>query len=157
MEPFHRTELKESLEQTVARLIDKGLHPELAVANARHLHRCAVWKNDLYQVLIDREPPHGLGPECVLWYLSIRRLDQEPIHDWRHLQQIKNELCGKEVEGVELYPAHSRVVDGANQYHMHVVMEPQGFRFPWGFTPSAPAINGPENAAKYGAKQRAHE
>lgn len=51
-------------------------------------------------------------------YLSIKRLDREPIADWRAMQKIKNAICGKEWEGIEIYPAESRLVDTANQYHM---------------------------------------
>ena len=34
------------------------------------------------------------------------------------MQKIKNAICGKEWEGIEIYPAESRLVDTANQYHM---------------------------------------
>jgi len=155
MEPFYRAELVDTAEEAIEKLIKAGLPRKIAVENVEHSRRCVVWKNDLYQVLIDHSAPHGFGADVVVWYLSIRRLDREPIHDWRHLQQIKNELCGKEVEGFELYPAESRVVDGANQYHMHVIMAPQGFKFPVGFFPKGTARTDVETAAKFGAKQRA--
>jgi len=64
-------------------------------------------------------------------YLSIKRLDLEPIHDWRDLQEIKNQICGKDREGLELYPAEDRVVDTANQYHMFVFGKEHGI--PLGF------------------------
>jgi hypothetical protein len=156
MTPFYRATATRTYQDTVARHLALGLSPDEAKRCADHLRRCVIWKNDTYQVLVDQTPPHGLGPDFVVWYLSIRRLDREPIHDWRHLQQIKNELCGKECEGAELYPAESRVVDGANQYHMHVIMHPIGFRFPWGFWPPGPARSTPEQAATFGAKQREH-
>lgn len=154
MEPFYRAQLTETPQQAVERLVKAGLSRQVAIEVAEHQARSAVWKNDLYQVMVDHEAPHGLGEGFVVWYLSIRRIDREPIHDWRHLQEIKNELCGKEVEGLELYPAESRVVDGANQYHMHVIMHPPGFRIPLGFFPKGPARSGSEFAAKIGAKQR---
>ena len=65
-------------------------------------------------------------------YLSIKTIDKEPIHDWRDLQQIKNELCGKDREALEIYPAESRLVDTANQYHLWVI--PKDAQIPFGFT-----------------------
>lgn len=84
-----------------------------------------VWLNDLYQVNVRRD-------EHIV-HLSIKRRDKNPIHDWRNLQDIKNMLVGEEHEAVELYPAESRRVDSANQYHLWVSTDPR-FRFPFGFT-----------------------
>lgn len=81
--------------------------------------------NDKYQVRITRE-------NDLFLHLSIRRLDREPVHDWRELQQIKNELVGEEHEAVELYPAESRLVDAANQYHLYVFAQ-SGQRFSFGY------------------------
>ncbi len=83
-----------------------------------------IWLNDLYQV---NETDIG---EWI--WLSIKRIDKDAIHDWRHLQEIKNMLVGKENEGVEIYPAESRLVDSANQYHLWVSKDSE-YRFPWGF------------------------
>lgn len=85
-----------------------------------------VWLNDLYQVAVYRRA------NGKLVHLSIKRRDRQPIHDWRHLQQIKNMLVGPENEAVELYPAESRCVDAANQYHLWVAADP-AYRFPFGF------------------------
>ena len=75
------------------------------------------------------EHPH-LG-KCA--HLSIRRDDREPVSDWRDKQAIKNQLVGPECEGLELYPAESRLVDTANQYHLWVVCDPTS-RIPFGWT-----------------------
>lgn len=75
-----------------------------------------IWVNDTYQVI-----KRNRGE---MYWLSIKRLDKEPIHDWRHLQQIKNELVGPDNEGIELYPAESRLVDSSNQYHLWVFADP---------------------------------
>jgi hypothetical protein len=83
-----------------------------------------VWLNDLYQVV-----KHPAG---TLIHLNIRRVDGYPGRDWRHFQQIKNELCGPECEAVELYPAESRLVDQGNKYHLWVITDPT-FRFPFGW------------------------
>lgn len=95
-----------------------------------------VWKNDLYTVhkTLARWPGEGTGgiKPPFLVHLSIRRNDRHWARDWRHFQQIKNELVGPECEGVELYPAESRLVDNANQYHLWVLEEP-GERWPVGW------------------------
>ena len=41
--------------------------------------------------------------------------------DWREFQQIKNELCGEEYCGIELYPPESRMVDTVNVFHIWVM------------------------------------
>ncbi len=93
-----------------------------------------------------------------MWWLSIRRQDREPIRDWRDLQRIKNELCGPENEGVEIFPAESRLMDTSNQYHMFVLKD-AGIRFPFGVTNRA--VLTPDQLAESGessgAKQRAFE
>ena len=85
--------------------------------------------NHLYQVLM-REYPYDKTGATYAW-LVIRRRDSEAVHDWRHLQRIKNELCGPEREAVEIYPAESRLVDASNQYHLFVL--PEGHTFPFGY------------------------
>ena len=85
--------------------------------------------NDLY--VVTRRQMHSDNPEAPkLYHLSIRRQDREPCRDWRDFQRIKNQLCGPEWTGVELYPAESRKVDGANQYHLWCFDVPDfGFGF----------------------------
>lgn len=80
-----------------------------------------IYSNDTYHCIV-RE-----YEDCT--HLSIKRLDRLPVHNWRHLQQIKNDICGEEREGVELYPAMSRIVDAANQYHLWVYRVPLGVGF----------------------------
>src|SRR5581483_2563761 len=85
-----------------------------------------IFRNDDYQVNV-RKPANGL------LHLSIRRTDRQPIHDWRELQEIKNQLVGEECEAIELYPAESRLVDQANQFHLWAFTDPT-YRVPIGFT-----------------------
>jgi hypothetical protein len=80
--------------------------------------------NDKYQVIRNIHGP--------IVHLSIKRLDKSHEHDWRDYQQIKNELMGPEYEAVEIYPAESRLVDCANQFHLWGFNDPL-FRFPFGF------------------------
>lgn len=115
-----------------------------------------VWLNDTYEVEIRPHHPDKHWPPML--HLSIKRIDKEPIHDWRHLQEIKNQLVGPECEAVELYPAESRCIDGANQYHLWAIRQP-GTWFPIGMITdgSGPARATPEQAEKMGAKQRPFE
>lgn len=88
---------------------------------------CEYWKNDLYQVQVRRHPAEGVA------HINIRRLDGFPGRDWRHFQQIKDEIVGAECEAIELYPARSRLVDTSNKYHLWASLDPK-FRFPIGFS-----------------------
>jgi hypothetical protein len=83
-----------------------------------------LFQNDTYIVEVI---PCGL-----FVHLDIRRNDGGSCKNWREFQQIKNELVGAEHEAVELFPAESRLVDTANQYHLWVVANPS-YRFPLGF------------------------
>ena len=76
-------------------------------------------RSPMFQVLQRELLPyeHGFG-EIVPTYLSVKRIDREPFHDWRAMQRIKNSVLGPEWEGVEIYPAESRLVDTSNQYHL---------------------------------------
>ena len=75
--------------------------------------------NDQY--VVTRRIMSSDNPEApAAMHLSIRRQDRQPCRDWRDFQRIKNQLAGPEWEGVELYPAESRKVDGANHYHLFV-------------------------------------
>jgi len=107
-----------------------------------------LYLNDKYQV-IKRQHTARDGQEFV--HLSIKRIDREPIHDWRDLQSIKNQIVGKENEAVEIYPAESRLVDTANQYHLWVDNDSK-YRFPMGFYCRLTAT--PEDAKELGAVQR---
>lgn len=92
----------------------------------------------------DQIPPHNIIRwfandiyDCIVremeqfTYLSIKRRDRLPIWKWQHLQQIKNDICGEEREAIQIFPAMSRIVDAANQYHLWVLKN--GERVPIGF------------------------
>jgi hypothetical protein len=151
MQPFERVEPILN-----AAIIDEARRdPEFANVLEEHQRKYAsgestLWRNDAYQVEVDTNPSvHSAWPKTV--HLSIKRVDREPIHDWRELQEIKNALVGPEVEAMELYPAESRVVDTANQYHLWAIVEP-GARFPVGFEQGSRV--GADDAARVGARQR---
>lgn len=119
---------QETIEQT-AKAFEQPI--ELVAAAYKARVGDELWKNNRYQVAIVRETPVGKGFPPMI-HLSIKRLDRNPVRDWRDLQRIKNELVGPEHEGVELYPAESRLTDTANQFHVWVLAR-EGMRFPFGW------------------------
>ena len=78
--------------------------------------------NRLYQVSLNT-----CGPENDMLHICVRRRDGGAIFDWRHMQEVKNQLAGPEREGFQLFPAESRKVDTSNKYHLFVL--PEGARF----------------------------
>jgi len=127
----------------------------------RDMNKDEVWTNNLYSVSVrkrtgpgffdaTKEVYNGFPKESgeVVW-LSIKRHDKEPIHDWRDLQRIKNEVVGETAEAMEIYPAESRLMDASNQYHLFALH----VEIPLGFV--GRAVKTPEEAESVGAKQRA--
>lgn len=86
--------------------------------------RVEVWGNDEYEATVE------INLETGWAYITLKRYDRHRVRDWRHLQSIKNEVCGPEREAVELFPAESRLMDTTNQYHLWVL--PEGERLPMG-------------------------
>jgi hypothetical protein len=75
------------------------------------------WTNDLYVVLVrrwDKDLVFGTGGGMI--QIGISAHDGTARHDWRHFQAIKNQIAGPEVEGFELYPAESRLLDPSNYF-----------------------------------------
>ena len=118
-----------------------GISHDLADSKVSEQLQQEAWTNGLYTCVVDRSGDYV--------HLSIRRVDRSPIRDWRHMQQIKNDILGPEAEGVELYPADSRLVDTANQYHLWCKLPGQQFDF--GFTSRHVA---PEGDSAIGVRQR---
>ncbi len=105
----------------VPTLAEKALWIEQAV---QRLTSMQTYENDSYSVQVRYHPPFV--------HLDIQRRDGGDCKNWRELQQIKNEIIGPEHEAVELFPAESRLVDTANQYHLWVHVSAD-YRFPFGF------------------------
>lgn len=114
-----------------------------------------IYKNDKYQVIKRAFTPNNSKKEKTnLVWLSIKAISKEPIHDWREFQEIKNQLVGNECEGLELYPAESRKVDAANQYHLWCFDNPK-YRIPFGFDERF--VGNTADAEAMGAKQRGED
>ena len=93
-----------------------------AKRSMEYFNRCEHWINETHHVAIDRKSG-TIGDGTTVIHLSIKRHDREPISDWRVMQDIKTSLLGPDHEAMELYPAESRVVDLANQYHLWCILE----------------------------------
>lgn len=109
---------------------------------------CSVETDHVLYSVGDQEPPARMyansryqvsvwldgAPDFPVWgewmHLSIKTHDRSARHDWRDLQRIKNEIVGPEYDALEVYPAESKLVDTANQYHLFVF---RSLRFPFGF------------------------
>lgn len=73
-----------------------------------------IFENSRYIVLV-------LKPYDDVVWLSFRgQNNRADERDWRDYQRIKNELCGADCEGIEIFPQESRLVDTANQFHLWV-------------------------------------
>jgi len=126
--PLRRCFPKPASEALISDLVKTGRFGDRdkVIADIEHEEKTTtLWRNDRYQVQ-RREMDGGLV------HINIRRLDGGPIlRDWRHFQQIKNEMLGAECEAIELYPAESRKVDASNKYHLWGYADPS-WRFPIG-------------------------
>jgi hypothetical protein len=133
MKKFERTKLNlGSAKDEIKRI--QGMGKSLGLKNYtrkdakeeyRRILEDEIYTNDQYQVNVARKhvPHQDFWIETAnvrVVHLSIKRLDREAIHDWRDLQEIKNELFGKDYVALEIYPAEDDLRDSANQYHLWV-------------------------------------
>lgn len=134
----HGLSIKDRIKKVQRLASEVGLYLDWSQAKTLYndTNKGDVYMNDVYQVTLldgkqcdDMVHQDDLKGRCS--YLSIKRIDKDPIHDWRDLQEIKNQLCGDEREALEIYPAESRLIDTANQYHLFVM--PEGEDIPFGF------------------------
>lgn len=152
--PFQEAEFRPMPEEHLEAMAAKA---GVSVEHVRKIaekekRNCLVFLNNIYQVTKEEMESPESWPTLV--HLSIKRIDRRPIHDWRHLQRIKNELLDPECEAVELYPAESRRVDTSNQYHLFALKQP-GRKFPFGFPDRA--VTTEQDCVGTGAKQRPFE
>lgn len=150
MKPFEPAALPPEAFSIDAMMASFGLDQAEAQEMVEFNKTQRVYLNNKYQVNVRDEQPRAEGWPRLLW-LSIKRRDREPIRDWRVLQEIKNLIVGPEHEAVELFPAESRLVDTANQYHLWVIADP-AVRFPFGF--EGRMVTNAKQAAAMRAKQR---
>lgn len=91
------------------------------------------WVNPRYQVRVRYVPFDGEpeGTRDGLVHLSINAHDRSPMRNWRHLQQMKNEVMGEDRTAVEIFPPEDHLTDTSNQYHLWVL--PADVDLPFGF------------------------
>tara|TARA_R100000773_G_scaffold22815_1_gene20122 strand:- start:23517 stop:23927 length:411 start_codon:yes stop_codon:yes gene_type:complete len=95
-----------------------------------------VYVNNIYQVQVYRgreadELVHIEAMKGRCTWLSIKRKDKRPVNNWQDMQTIKNRLVGVERDAFQIFPAESRMVNTANQYHLIVLPEGQALPFGW--------------------------
>ena len=79
------------------------------------------YENDRYYCTVRRFKKGFFIKKCAYIIIGISNIDETARHDWRDFQQIKNDLAGKDWEGIELYPAESRHIDPSNRFYMWCV------------------------------------
>ncbi len=79
----------------------------------KHVTKCWIAENENneYMVLLNK-------PGYEIEHLRITRTDNEPIRNWSDMQQIKNDLLGKETIAIEIFPKDSDLIDYSNTYHL---------------------------------------
>ena len=120
MDPFRRL------------LYDPKTHKTLSASAQELIRSGSCYINSSYIVVKRAAVSSWLSAPDVI-HLSIKRIDNQPIRSWKDLQTIKNSLTEPEYEGIELFPAETRKVDFANQYHLWIVKDKR-FRFPFSFS-----------------------
>lgn len=150
-EPFFAAELPAAALDVSIIASRFGVDIATAERQVQQLRQQSIFLSATHQVNVQLiRVPFGEDLGDVAW-LSIKRRDREVIRDWRELQSIKNAIVGPEHEGFELYPAESRLVDTANQFHLFVFMD-RRVRMPVGFV--AREVAGTAEASAVGATQR---
>ena len=129
---FHQATRVNSDAEVCQWMKDAGLSPEMIEREVKEMSKQMLYldETETYQVAVRKHIDNGFDMDMT--HLSIKRVDKGAIHDWRIMQEIKNALVGPECEAFEMYPAESRLVDSANQYHLWCFANPT-VRIPCGF------------------------
>ena len=98
--------------------MSRGCTRKEAKQGYNSIQNAKVYQSEYYIVHVEKKEEGWI-------HLSIRNADGSSRHDWRDFQEIKNTLVGRENEGIELYPAESRMLDECNQFHLWVREDPE--------------------------------
>jgi|TARA_R110002074_G_scaffold194806_1_gene360905 hypothetical protein len=116
---------KQITKEQAKKLVNEDKLPtQVMYANEDYLVQ--VYDKELADEMVHTDDLKG---KCT--WLSIRRQDRGHLQDWADLQQIKNFICGKTREAIQLYPSEDRLIDTANQYHL--IVFPQDVLIPFGW------------------------
>jgi hypothetical protein len=99
----------------------KRLRAVSVLSSLRKLGISECWENDDYHVTVRRYEKGFFVKNSPYVVLGIINADQSARRDFRDFQAIKNQLCGRDWEGIELYPAESRLKDPSNEFFMWCV------------------------------------
>jgi len=87
-----------------------------------------------------------ISPSEWITWLSVRRVDRKEIFHWKDMQQIKSFFAGPEREGMQMFPAESRLAEDErffNTYDIWVL--PEGGTWPWGYMERVATKEGSDN------------
>ena len=79
------------------------------------------WENRWYTCSVRRYARGFPIDDAPYAIVGITHTSQTAHRDWRAFQQVKNDVCGEEWEGLELYPSESRLVDPSNRFYLWCV------------------------------------
>jgi hypothetical protein len=87
---------------------------DLSKANKMPPNMTRAFRNNRFIVMIFDNAKSTHGPVCQV---LIQSHFNKPIENhWATIQQIKNEVFGKEVVAIEYFPAESQLIDHHNIY-----------------------------------------
>lgn len=79
------------------------------------------WENRWYTCSVRRYARGFPIDDAPYAIVGITHVSETAYRDWRDFQQVKNDVCGEEWEGLELYPSESRLVDPSNRFYLWCV------------------------------------
>lgn len=89
---------------------EKFLPTERDIQRYPHLAKGECFQNSIYECIVCTVEKYK--------HLKIHRIDDQPIHNLLHFQEIKNALLGENVVAVEIYPKAADFKDGSHTYHL---------------------------------------
>ena len=113
-QPVDRDSIKKLYKKTKKMAIKNGIKPPTMGSLKKMVkedNEMPIYSNGIYECHVHND---GNGPV----HLSIKNYERSTDIPWLHKQWIKNDIMGDEYEAVELFPAESRLVNTANQYHL---------------------------------------
>lgn len=119
MNKFQQAKRRRKLAEQVLRL-EPGIFMPIDLFCAPFIPKgmTRAFKNNRYVVMIydDTETTHGKAIQVL-----VQRHDDSSIpRHWAEMQNIKNELFGKEVTAIEYYPKESELIDDHNIYWLWI-------------------------------------
>lgn len=83
----------------------------------RYRDGAELWENSRYIAAVYPPQKYAEGWPRVV-HISFKHVSNVAISDFRDMQAIKNALVGEECMSIQIFPAESQLIDGANQYHL---------------------------------------